>query len=68
MAAIVHDAEKLRELDDGERLAWQAYSDQLRKLSGEEYERVESESWDELQRELRRLERRRKTLTRNSTS
>lgn len=68
MTAIVHDAEKLRELDDGERQAWQAYSDQLRDLSGEEYERVESEMWDELQRELRRLERRRKTLTENSTT
>ncbi len=67
MTAIVHHAEKLRELDDGERQAWQAYSDQLRDLSIEEYERVESESWDELQRELRRLERRRRTLTGNST-
>ena len=67
VTAIVHDAEKLRELDDGERLAWQAYSDQLRDLSGEEYERVESESWDDLQRELRKLERRRRTLTGNST-
>ena len=68
MTAIVHDTEKLRELDDGERQAWRSYSDQLRDLSGEEYERVESESWDELQRELRKLDRRRKTLTRNSTS
>ena len=67
MTAIVDDAERLRELDDGERQAWQAYSDQLRELSGEEYERVETESWDELQRELRRLQRRRKTLTQNST-
>ncbi len=55
MTAIAHDAEKLRELDDGERRAWKAYSEQLRELSGEEYERVETESWDELQRELRRL-------------
>lgn len=67
MTAIVHDAQKLRELDDGERLAWQAYSDQLRDLSGEEYERIESQSWDDLQRELRKLERRRRTLTGNST-
>ena len=67
MTAIVDDADRLRELDDGERQAWQAYSDQLRELSGEEYERVETESWDELQRELRRLQRRRKTLTQNST-
>ena len=67
MTAIVHDAQKLRELDNGERLAWQAYSEQLRDLTGEEYERVETEMWDELQRELRRLQRRRKTLTANST-
>jgi hypothetical protein len=67
VTAIVHDPDKLRELDDGERQAWKAYMDQLRDLSGEEYERVEADIWDELQRELRRLERRRKTLTRNST-
>ena len=67
MTAIVHDADKLRELNDGERQAWQAYSDRLRGLSGEEYERIEADSWDELQRELRSLERRRKTLTQTST-
>src|SRR5205807_10343110 len=53
MAATVHDEDKLRELDDGERRAWQAYSQRLRDLTGAEYERVESESWAELQRELR---------------
>lgn len=67
MAAVVHDADKLRELEDGERQAWQTYSQRLRDLAGEEYERVESESWTELQRELRQLERRRRTLTGNST-
>lgn len=67
MAAIVHDADRLRELDDGEREAWQAYSSRLRELTGEEYDRVESESWAELQRQLRQLERRRRTLTTNST-
>ncbi len=67
MAATVHDADKLRELDDGERQAWQAYSRRLRDLTGEEYERVESESWSELQRQLRQLERRRRTLSGNST-
>ncbi len=67
MTATVHDADKLRELDDGERQAWQTYSQRLRDLSGEEYERVETESWDELQRQLRQLERRRRTLTGNST-
>jgi rubrerythrin len=67
VTATVHDADKLRELDDGERQAWQTYSRRLRDLSGEEYERVESESWAELQRQLRQLERRRRTLTGNST-
>ena len=67
MAAILHDADKLRELDDFERQAWKAYSQRLRDLTGEEYERAESESWAELQRELRQLARRRKTLTGNST-
>ena len=67
MAAIVHDADKLRELDDGERLAWQTYSRRLRNLTGDEYERMESESWSELQRQLRQLERRRRTLTQSST-
>lgn len=67
MTATVQDDDKLRELNDGERQAWQAYSLQLRDLSGEEYERVESESWAELQRQLRQLERRRRTLTGNST-
>jgi hypothetical protein len=67
VTATVHDADKLRELVDGERQAWEAYSHRLRDLSGEEYERVESDSWAELQRQLRQLERRRRTLTGNST-
>lgn len=64
MSAIAHDAEKLRQLDDGTRDAWNAYNERLRDLNGEEYERVEHESWEELQRELRRIERRRRLLTR----
>ena len=67
VAAIVHDAEKQRELDAFERRAWQAYSQRLQELSGEEYERAESDSWDELQHELHQLARRRKTLSGNST-
>lgn len=67
VAAITDDTNKLRELDAGERQAWQAYSRRLRDLTGEEYERCESDSWAELQRELRRLARRRKTLTSNAT-
>ena len=66
VAAFTDDADK-RELDAVERHAWQAYSQRLRDLSGEEYERVESDSWAELQRELRQLARRRRTLAANST-
>lgn len=66
MTAIAHDAEELRELDAGTQLAWKTYSESLRGLRGEEYERVEQESWSELQGELRRLERRRESL--NSTA
>jgi hypothetical protein len=67
LAAIAPDVEKLRELDARTRRAWSAYSERLRELTGEEYERVETESWAELQSELRRLERRRRTLSQNST-
>jgi len=62
VTTIAIDAERLRELDAGEQEAWRAYRDSVRDLSGDEYERVETESWGELQRELRRLARRRKTL------
>jgi hypothetical protein len=56
------EIERLRELDADTRQAWTNYSGRLRELTGEEYERVESESWSELQTELRRLERRRDRL------
>ena len=62
MTAIAQDADKLRELEDDTRRAWTAYSDRLRELTGDEYERVERESWAELQTALRRVERRRRTL------
>jgi hypothetical protein len=62
------DLQKLRELDDGTRRAWTAYNERLRDLDGEEYERAESDSWTELQRELRNLERRRASLTQNTTA
>ncbi len=67
MTAIAQDAEKLRELDARTKHAWSVYSERVRELSGDEYERVETESWAELQSELRRLERRRRTLTQSST-
>ena len=63
MTTIAFDADRIRELDAGALEAWRSYRESLRDLRGEEYERVEAESWDELQRELRRLARRRRTLT-----
>lgn len=62
MTATAPDTERLRELEADTRHAWSAYSDRLRELTGDEYERVESESWTELQAELQRLERERDEL------
>ena len=67
MTTTAPNLDKLRELDEGTRRAWKAYNERLRDLAGDEYERAESDSWSELQRELRRLERRRASLTQNST-
>jgi hypothetical protein len=55
-------SDTLRELDADTRQAWTNYSGRLSELTGEEYERVEPESWNELQSELERLERRRERL------
>jgi hypothetical protein len=62
MTATAPDTDRLRELEDDTRQAWNVYSERLRELTGEEYERVESESWIELQNELQRLEREREQL------
>jgi hypothetical protein len=62
LTSIAPDAELLQELDAETRQAWIAYSDRLRELSGAEYERVETESWEELQVELRRLGDQRESL------
>lgn len=67
MTAIAPDSDKLRQLDDDTRRAWNAYSERLRELDGDEYETAERESWAKLQSELRRLERRRRTLHDSST-
>jgi hypothetical protein len=66
VTTIAVDAEKLRQLDEDTRQAWTTYSDRLRDLGAEEYELVESASWDQLQVELRRLEQRRRTLERSA--
>jgi hypothetical protein len=62
VTAIAPDTDKLRELNDQERRAWSAYSDRLRDLDGPEYEVAEPISWDELQRQLRGVKRRRQSL------
>ncbi|HEX3979266.1 MAG TPA: hypothetical protein VHW96_23550 [Solirubrobacteraceae bacterium] len=62
MTATAPDTERLQELEADTRLAWSTYSERLRELSGDEYERVEPESWTELQAELQRLERERDEL------
>jgi hypothetical protein len=63
LTSIAPDTDQLQELDAEIRQAWAAYTERLRELSGAEYERIESECWDELQTELRRLENARESLT-----
>jgi hypothetical protein len=63
VTTIAPDTEKLRELDDDMRRAWSEYYDNVQELTGAEYEQVELESWDTLQGELRRIERRRRLLS-----
>jgi hypothetical protein len=67
VTAIAPDSDMIRELDDDTRRAWAAYSERLRELIGEEYERAERESWAKLQSELRRVERRRRSLLEPAT-
>jgi hypothetical protein len=66
MTATASDTDELRELDANTVRAWRTYSDQTRALSGQDYEQAERESWEQLQAELRRLERRRESLNRTS--
>ena len=66
MTLIAPDIEKLAEIESDTRRAWTAYRERLRGLEGDDYERIEDESWTKLQRELRRLERRRRTLNQAS--
>jgi hypothetical protein len=67
VTAIAPDSDQLRKLDDAIRRAWSAYSERLRELSGDAYEQAERESWAKLQIELRRVERRRRSLYESST-
>ncbi len=61
MTTIATD-DRLRELDADTRRAWDDYSERLRDLTGQEYERAEHDSWEQLQHELRRLENLRASL------
>ena len=63
MTPVVPDAELLQELDAETRVAWSAYIERVRELTGDEYERVEPESWNALQTELHRLDLERKSLS-----
>jgi hypothetical protein len=63
LTPVAPDVELLQELDEETRVAWSAYSERLRDLSSEEYDRLEPESWDELQTHLRQLEEQRESLT-----
>lgn len=62
MSPTASDIDTLHALEADTRQAWSNYSVRLRDLTGEEYEREEAASWDELQAELARLERRRERL------
>lgn len=62
LTPVAPDTEQPHELDAETRQAWTAYNERLRELTGEEYERVESQSWEQLQSELRRLESEREAL------
>jgi hypothetical protein len=65
VTAIAPDA---KQLDEDTRVAWTMYRERLRGLSGADYELAEHEAWAELQSELRGVERRRKSLTQDSTA
>jgi hypothetical protein len=56
------DPNRLRELEEDTRKAWNEYQGRVHALTGDEYEQAETESWTILQSELRRLERQRRLL------
>jgi hypothetical protein len=64
---VAPDVAQLQELDAETQHAWSSYSERLREVSGDEYERLEPEFWDELQAELRRLESERESLVTRDT-
>ena len=62
MTSVAPDTDQPKELDAETRQAWATYSERLRELTGQEYEQAESESWEALQAELRRLEKERESI------
>ena len=63
MTVFADDVEKQLELAEEERRAWTAYSERLRDLTGNVYERAETDGWADLQRELQSIQQERLTLT-----
>lgn len=63
MTITAPDPNKLRELEEDTRRAWNEYRERIQTLSGDEYDQAETASWTILQSELRRLERRRRLLS-----
>jgi len=62
VSVMASTAQKLQQLDEQELSAWTTYRDRLLDLTGQAYERAEDDCWQELQRELRRVARRRRLL------
>jgi hypothetical protein len=54
--------DQLQELETEIRQAWIDYTARLRELTGEQYEQAESDAWELLQMELRRLDGERESL------
>lgn len=67
MTAVAPHSERIRQLDNDTRRAWNAYSERLRDLEGDAYEQAERASWAKLQSDLRRVERLRRSLAQNTT-
>ena len=62
ISAPRRDESRLNELDERTQLAWTAYRDSLRDLSGRDYDEAEHRSWDRLQRKLAQVEDERTAL------
>ncbi|HYV16377.1 MAG TPA: hypothetical protein VE972_10190 [Conexibacter sp.] len=54
-AADQGTGQQLRELDERTRTAWEDYRISISALEGGEYEQIEPDAWEQLQRELHEL-------------